>query len=469
MNSSPARSTRTRLATSAAACGVCLALAAPMAMAGTLPASVADLATPVPAGDYEANEFQDALKTILGEDGANAVQQIVLTPGTDDTGFYKRNASLVKGKDTTRVVYPESLGPIVAGPGEGVFLSPLPVFAPSYDKSRNVAVDANVKIMKEMKGRGPTVYTGYSQGAEALGNAAETDDAEAALNQGDVILLISDPRSPWGLKSFLSKIPGATPVMWAVGAQNNGARNPADMPDQVKDVSVIVVGDPVGNFQWVWYRPVSSLLVDGAGFLAIHSGTGEYTYANLAGLGDPEILVAKNGDTEYRIYDTYHPLALLNAQIYDALGIEYDETDLKKWDKEAETFYPIQKPTVETADKKAPVKDPNATSTTLQLASAQDSVDDETTTDPALIGDHTRTVGGEPVINAGSGKGKHWKTGPRHAAPETPAEPAPAVEQPVVDQPDAGKTKPDTGQIEQDGTAEDSTPDAGSVLTPAAE
>ncbi|WP_423131061.1 hypothetical protein [Gordonia malaquae] len=50
----------------------------------------------------------------------------------------------------------------------------MPFFAPSYDESRDIAVDRNLQIMEAFQNADRVVvFTGFSQGAEALGNAAE--------------------------------------------------------------------------------------------------------------------------------------------------------------------------------------------------------------------------------------------------------------------------------------------------------
>lgn len=299
----------------------------------------------------------DALLKLLAE-AAGAL--VIVTPGTDDTGLHPRVNGLVGQRDAAYVKYPESFAPVITGNAETPL--GLPFFAPSYVESRTVAEQNNLAVMNALKDHpGMVVYTGYSQGAEAVGNAAEQqvradagkDAADKVLKPDTVILLISDPRSPWGLKGFGADLPlsglWVTPLLGALGIDNAGARDPADTGD-LQVISVIVQGDPVADWQFKWYRPASSLLVNAAGFVAIHSpGDGPYGHldgsANATGktliIGGPQQLTSADGNTTYAVYDTYHPLALLNALIYDALGISYDEEDLQRWDTQAELFYPM--------------------------------------------------------------------------------------------------------------------------------
>ena len=105
--------------------------------------------------------------------------------------------------------------------------------------------------------------------------------------------------------------------------------------------AVIVQGDPIADWQWNNLRPVSSLLVNGAGFIAIH-GQGDGAYGHLDGsknakgvvlitnAGNPDTLTSVDGNTTYQVYDTYHPLAMLSAMIYDSLGLKYSQADLEE-------------------------------------------------------------------------------------------------------------------------------------------
>ncbi|GAC56603.1 hypothetical protein GOHSU_09_00040 [Gordonia hirsuta DSM 44140 = NBRC 16056] len=300
----------------------------------------------------------DLLGQLIADNGLDAI--VIVTPGTGDTGLHPRVDRLVGSREAGYVQYPESFWPIIGGKSDAAL--GLPFLAPTYKASRTVAETGNLDVMRALNGKGPyngeepyngvVVYTGYSQGAEALGNAAE-EVGEGVLGTNSLILLVSDPRSPWGIKSFGKNLPlsdlWVTPLLGLIGIDNNGARDPEDS-GSVQVVSVIVQGDPVADWQWNWLRPGSSLLVNAAGFLAIHS-PGDGPYGHLDGsesenehtlvTGGPTMLSSVDGQTTYAVYDTYHPLALLNAMIYDALGIKYRATDLERWDRQAELFYPM--------------------------------------------------------------------------------------------------------------------------------
>lgn len=381
---------RTRLAATALACGLCLGTAAPYALAAT-PASAADIIAGVkyPTGEPDASTDGPAigesvpwlLDAIL--DGNTAI--VIVTPGTDDTGLHPRINPIVGDRHAAYVAYPESFWPIIGGKADTPL--GLPFFAPTYAASRTIAENGNLEIMRALKAadyNGFVVYTGYSQGAEALGNAAETASQEGLLGKNSLILLVSDPRSPWGIKGFGKSLPlsdlWVTPALGLIGIDNNGARDPQAAGD-VQVVSVIVQGDPVADWQWNWLRPGSSLLVNAAGFIAIHS-PGDGPYGHLDGsqnqsghtliTGGPTLL-SGGGNTTYAVYDTYHPLALLNAMIYDAVGIKYGESDLKRWDEQAELFYPM----TDVADKKPfgsiQVSDTDVTPPVFEAPASQES------------------------------------------------------------------------------------------------
>ncbi|AVM01686.1 PE-PPE domain-containing protein [Gordonia iterans] len=353
-------STRTRLAAATLACGLCLGAAAPQAFAADLPQNEAvqqifqdliddDVLRSWAPGTTPTN---DLLAKVIDEDAGPAI--VIVTPGTDDTGLHPRIDRIVGTRDAAYIKYPESFGPIIAGRSDAAL--GLPFLAPGYVKSRTVAEQNNLAVMEALKDYGGVVvYTGYSQGAEALGNAAEQGKDE--LGPNTLILLVSDPRSPWGIKGWAKDLPFSdlwvTPGLGLLGVDNDGARDPGDT-GEVNVVSVIMRGDPVADWQWKWHRPVSSLLVNGAGFLAIHSpGDGPYGHLDCSENKQgvvlvrnegcaPKILTSADGNTTYAIYDTYHPLALFNALLYDAVGIKYDTKDLERWNTYAEAFYPME-------------------------------------------------------------------------------------------------------------------------------
>ena len=476
-----------------------MGLAAPFAMAtaqvpaadavvvpGGLDTLVDDAGDPIVewvpgAGTGALGDGDDALVKLLnGAAGA----LVIVTPGTDDTGLHPRVDRLIGHRDAAYVAYPESFAPVITGKADAAL--GLPFLAPSYVESRAVAEKNNRAVMNALKDFSDTVvYTGYSQGAEALGNAAEQqvradagkDDADKVLKPNTVILLTSDPRSPWGLKGFGGDLPlsglWVTPLLDVFGIDNDGARNPADT-DDLQVISVIVQGDPVADWQWNWTRPASSLLVNAAGFLAIHSpGDGPYGHLdgseNGAGVtlivADPTLLKSTAGGTTYAVYDTYHPLALLNAVIYDALGLKYTDDDLRRWDARAEFFYP----TTDVADK--------ATFGGVAVESADGEADGapggEDAAPAPATGPAASATGGAHRMTGPDGEWAEapepWSgTGPRHARDDEQNEtPAFTPESGVVDQgpqvaedPPAASEPADTGSAEgaADTPAEEASP-----------
>lgn len=322
---------------------------------------------------------------------------MVVTPGTDDSTLYPRIKGL-RGDRTTYIVdYPQSLGPFIAGKAD----VSSPMLAPGYDASREVAVQRNLAVMAALQNTGAVVvYTGYSQGAEALGNAAELAYADDLLTGSTTkkILLISDPRSPWGLKSWAKQHFMVSMAMDAVGAESNGARDPGATGDT--DVtSVIIVGDPVANFQWVWFRPVSSLVVDLAGFLTIHSGGGSENYATLNEMDPPTHLYSEDGNTTYLIYrTTHHPLTLLAQMVRTDAGLDTTDEQLERWDTVNNAFYPLQEPLKATADPAAPV----VTTPAQRVAQTPHQSDSGTTTSPDIAADTgpAVTAYSEPVVDS---------------------------------------------------------------------
>ncbi|MGV9478241.1 PE-PPE domain-containing protein [Gordonia aichiensis] len=363
---------------------------------------------------------------------------VVVTPGTDDGSLYPRIKGLRFNDRPTYIIdYPESIGPIISGRSGAV----LPFFAPSYDQSRDVAVDKNLTAMKAFatqNGENPfVVYTGYSQGAEALGNAAEqaiaqNGDGTAIDVNKSHILLVSDPRSPWGLKAWVADHAVVAGMMEFFGAESNGARDPGATGDELPVTSVIVVGDPVANFQWVWYRPVSSLLVDAAGFITIHSGLGEQNYGNLIDYGEtPTTPKSKDGNTTYVVYTPkHHPLTALAVLVNTRLGIPFDAADVDRWDQVNNAFYPLQAPGVDNAavdvvESEAAATPPATTSPLTAQSRAVPEKAADTTGRPASPAGASTTAPQVVEQHAGGDDAPTPSTG-RHRAPEAVPEAAPA-------------------------------------------
>lgn len=360
---------RKAVASTAAGCALCLGAVVPMTLSATVAHAGVDSVVrglvdsevvsyafaddcPVPP-DADDTSINPDCPDWLGTHDPHADRStiIVVTPGTDDGTLYPRIKGMRAGRETVVVNYPQSLAPLTSGQSGAI----LPIFAPPYDQSRDVAVEGNVAVMKAFLDSGlgtHVVYTGYSQGAEALGNAAEQAVASGSIDTANShIILISDPRSPWGLKAWAAEQPLVGAFFEAFGAESNGARDPGATGNQLPVTSVIVVGDPVANFQWVWYRPVSSLLVDAAGFITIHSGMGADNYGDLIDYSqEPTTLYSQDGNTTYLVYQPdHHPLTMLAMLVNDELGIGYDTADLARWDKVNNAFYPLQGPAVDNA------------------------------------------------------------------------------------------------------------------------
>ncbi|MBX7430684.1 PE-PPE domain-containing protein [Mycobacterium sp. Y57] len=280
---------------------------------------------------------------------------VVNTPGTDDTTLYKRIDPMRGDLRTVNVVYPESLWPIISGKSGHL----LPIFAPTYDQSVAIAVDHNLETMaglKDASDKPYVVYTGYSQGADALGDAAVQGLADGYLDPAtDQIVLVSDPRGPWGVKQFAADHPLVGLVFCLVGATPDGARDPADTGDELQVTSVIIDGDPVANLQWDGRRPISSLVVDAAGFLMIHGARGPESYATLDEIQDVDTLYSEDGRTTYLIYHADHPLTQLTEFVLGVVGIHLSDDQVDKLNTFNDWFYPLQQPTPERAAPVAPV------------------------------------------------------------------------------------------------------------------
>lgn len=344
MKSVPGRSL---LVGSALACALCLGVVSPTAAATTAP-----LVSTQIGGDrgglvrnWEPDEKGGELyldRVVDGLDGRAVV--IVVTPGTDDTGLYPRVGGMVGDHDAMIIDYPEAFAPVASGRSGDL----LPFLAPTYEQSKSVAIGKNLAVMELISAlglgeEGPrVVYTGYSQGADALGDAADLG-RETLLEQDAVVVLISDPRSPWGIKAWAGEQPQLTPVLDVLGIENNGVRDPA-ATDGVAMTSVVVAGDPVAHWQWQPDRPLASLLVNGAGFLTVHFGLGPQNYGDLDRLDRSATYDSVDGTTEYQIYDARHPVALLGGALAEAVGVEVSEEQLDAWDAEADRFYELSVP-----------------------------------------------------------------------------------------------------------------------------
>ncbi len=376
-----------------------------------------------------------------------AAALLVNTPGTDDTTLYRRIDPMRGGLDTVIVVYPQSLWPIISG-NSGQWL---PIFAPTYDQSVAVAVAhtlATMQGLQDASDKPYVVYSGYSQGADAVGEAAEQGYARGLLDPASTqVVLVSDPRSPWGIKQWARDNCLVSIVFSLVGATPDGARNPADTGDELPVTSVIIDGDPVANFQWVWYRPITSLIVDAAGALAVHGLMGPENYSNLDQIEDKEFLYSRDGRTTYVVYHAQHPLTQLTQMVIGIVGIRLSETEVQQLDDFNNWFYPLQQPSPERAAPAAPV---------TPTSPAPVSADDATSTTAAAT-----SLAAPENISAHSSR---QQPGPEAAAPETTTAPAPAgtddaisVTPSLPEDLDMASDVPPTDTVDPADTADDTT------------
>ena len=455
-----------KLVTSAAACGICLGVVAPTTIA---PAFASPVADGIAYDGPSVSSDHDVLGTYVP--GADGDTLVVVVPGTNDDRSPRINGILA-GRDSLIVNYPESFWPIISGKSGKL----LPVLSPTYDKSRGIATDNTLTLMEALQGSDRViVYTGYSQGSDALGNAAEQAAKNGLLGPDSTILLVSDPRGPWGVKSKLSHTPLATPLLALIGVTNDGARDPGDTGD-TKVVHVIVQGDPVAHTQWDPLRPLSSVLVNAAGFVTIHSATGPNTYARLDNLEHTKTLVSEDGNSTYEIYDTYHPLALLNAMIFETFGLPVSQAQMEAWDRSAEAFYPTQEITADNADPKAKVREVALTPDAPQADATHPGSSQPVVDEGGTPGQADYTPGTRRLIDPATGDwaeptplpGGTPSDGPRHQAPgaddDAPA-PAPSVGDPEPQPTDDGAELGGADTTGGDATGGDATggSDAGSV------
>ncbi|KAA0104144.1 PE-PPE domain-containing protein [Mycolicibacterium sp. P1-5] len=342
----------------AVGCAGCLVLAGPAflsaggyAQAAQTPPTSVDVLSGLEAGSYpalsDAKISTSSTSWLIDDLGVPADAVLVDTPGTDDKTLYPRIDPMRGSLDTAIVEFPQSLFPVVSGQS-GAWL---PIFAPTYDESVNVAIDHNLLTMRGLKQATDNpyvVYSGYSQGADAVGDAAEQAYAAGLLDPTRTqIVLVSDPRSPWGIKQWASSHSLVSALANLIGVTADGARNPADTGPDLPVTSVVIAGDPVANFQWVWYRPLASLVVDVAGFLAIHSNMGPECYATLDQIQDKEVFYSRDGKTTYAVYHAQHPLTQIAEIAAGAVGIHFSDTQVAQLNDFNNWFYPLQQPSPE--------------------------------------------------------------------------------------------------------------------------
>lgn len=291
---------------------------------------------------YDDTRLATGPDYLAGLPGGTAM---LITPGTDDTTLRPRINPYVSNRLTLIVNYPQAAGPIIAGKsGKPALL------APSYDKSKDIAIERNLAAIDQI-GRDTTVprlvTNGYSQGADALGDALERAVASGTIAIPKTSAVItSDPRGPWGLKAFFAQHPAVNPFGGLFGASLNGARNPS-ATGATEVYQVIVTGDPVANWQWNPLRPAASMEVNAAGFKYIHSDPSGY--GDLSRYGSPTLYKSASGNTTYVVYRSLHPLTYARIDLNKQLGRTPTSSDIERWDRESEAYFPLSVPGVANA------------------------------------------------------------------------------------------------------------------------
>lgn len=268
---------------------------------------------------------------------------VIVTPGTDDTSLIERVSPLVGSRPAVSIVYDEAFGPIIVGKSGAVRAND----APTFTESKAQAVAGNIAVMQALDNyQGPVFYTGYSQGAVALGDAAEIASKDGLLGEHDEVYLTSDGRAPWSIMPRIEKVLPPEVSAADFGVPLDGARDPADAGD-VHVTQVVVTADTVANFQWKNERPVESTVVNMLGFAGCHADPS--CYGDLAQHGEPELYESIEGNTTYEVYDSLHPATMVGTQVLDAVGIGYSEQDVARWDAQAESWFGIEMPTPDNA------------------------------------------------------------------------------------------------------------------------
>lgn len=278
--------------------------------------------------------------------------EMVNVPGTTDSTFDSRVEPLVGPREHSTVDYVGSMGPITGGNRKGITkFGPL---APSYDDSAAEGTAAVEKSFSDHNSHGgqrqPVIWTGYSQGSEVLGDGAERAADKGEVAEGDRILLLADPRSPWGIHQTATT-PAGRAVLGSVGFTPKGARNPADTGD-AQVTEVVMKSDPTANTQWDPSRPAESIAVNLVGQAMVHGGASPTNYAyalDPSSVEDAKYYKSVEGNTTYAVVDTPHPFTLAQEKAYHDLGIEYTDEDVDSWEQRWQDYYPISEPTPENA------------------------------------------------------------------------------------------------------------------------
>lgn len=267
---------------------------------------------------------------------------VVVTPGTEDLQLYTRLSKLLGVHPVAIVEYSEAFWPVMSGKSGAI----LPIFAPTFDTSRRQAVAQNLTVMRALQDDTAlpyVLYTGYSQGAVALGDAVELAYLEELLDDNDHIYLTSDGRGPWGIMPRLQEVPFMSLALLLLGVSPDGVRNPADMGD-VRVTDVIVTADSIANFQWKDSRVEESIFINILGYVVCHGDP--LCYGDLAQHGPPVYLESVDGNVTYEIYHSLHPVTMAYLRICSLLSLPCGEVEIAAVDWLAEAWYKIEPPTV---------------------------------------------------------------------------------------------------------------------------
>lgn len=269
----------------------------------------------------------------------------VVTPGTEDLNLTIRLGNLIGSNPVAIIEYDESFWPVMAGKSGAIS----PIFAPTFDASRRQAIMQNLRVMRALQdddGVPHVLYTGYSQGAVALGDAVEEAVEEGLLGERDYIYLTSDGRGPWGILPGLQALPFMELVLLLLGISPDGARNPADMAG-VRVTDVIVTADSIANFQWKEDRVEESIFINILGYVVCHGDP--VCYGDLNQHGPPTYLESVEGDVTYEIYHSLHPVTMLYLRICSFLQLTCGDTGTAIVDWLAQSWYEIEVPSIKGA------------------------------------------------------------------------------------------------------------------------
>lgn len=278
---------------------------------------------------------------------------VVNVPGTGDKTFAKRTAPINGDRDAYELVYPGSIGPITTG-NRGDIHSVIPFFAPSYDESVQQGSDAVLRSFEEVRGPSgtdePVIWSAFSLGSRALGDGVERASAKGLVTDRDNVILMADPRGPWGMEQEIYGKKSAERLS-KIDANVDGARNPADS-GKAKVVSVVHSSDPVANTQWDNDRFAESLVLSLTGHVLVHAGLSDQNYDHALDaetLDRARFYRSEDGNTVYAVIDNPHPYALARKTAYDAVGARYTQEELDSWNAQANARYRVEPATAENA------------------------------------------------------------------------------------------------------------------------